>query len=173
MQAILTTSRCIIRLLTVEDLQGIYELESDAFVHTYLDQQPITSLDQASDIVNHICGQYKKYGIARWAIEDKKTKEFIGWVGFKYIDQPIFGKSDYIDLGYRLKRKFWGRGIGYETARACLDYGINELKYTQIFAMAHQHNAGSNAILKKLGFVCTGSFVQNQAAQNWYEFYTR
>ena len=64
--------------------------------------------------------QKAKNGMARLAIIEKETQEFIGWTGIKFEENLRF--ENYYDLGYRLKKKFWGKGIASETAKLSLKH---------------------------------------------------
>jgi ribosomal-protein-alanine N-acetyltransferase len=48
-------------------------------------------------------------------------------------------------------KRFWGQGIGSETAFAWLKYGFNELGLDRIFAVADKENIASWRIMEKLG----------------------
>ena len=65
---------------------------------------------EAKSIIEEIRKQYKENGIGRWAVIDKKTNDFIGWAGLKY-EQKLGDNFKYYDLGYRLKKKYWGKTL--------------------------------------------------------------
>lgn len=161
------TDRLILREIEDSDLQGIFELDSDYEVHKYLGEKPIKSLQESKDIINYIKNQYKNEGIGRWAVIDKHTNEFIGWSGLKY-EREVRDEMDYYDLGYRLRRKFWGKGIATESALAALNYGFEELKLKEIYGGAHVDNIASNKVLQKLGFQLIEVFEYDGAPHNWY-----
>lgn len=161
------TDRLILRDLELTDAQGIFELDSDSEVHEYLGNYPIKTLEEAEDIIRFIRNQYITNGIGRWAIIDKKTKEFIGWSGLKY-EEVLRDNFSYYDLGYRLIKKYWGRGIATETAIASLKYGFNTLNLNEICAAADVNNMGSNKILQKIGMQFKETFNYDNDLHNWY-----
>jgi ribosomal-protein-alanine N-acetyltransferase len=55
------------------------------------------------------------------------------------------------DIGYALLEPFWGRGYATEAAAACLAYGRDILGLTTVVAVTGPDNAGSIAVLKKIG----------------------
>lgn len=71
--------------------------------------------------------QYIDNGIGRWAIIEKKTNDFIGWTGLKFVTDLTNNHKHYNDLGYRLRKKYWGKGIATETAFASLSYAFDKL----------------------------------------------
>jgi len=161
------TSRFLLRDIEQDDVLGIFELDSDAGVHQYLGNHPIKSLEEAQEIINYIQGQYKQYGIGRWAIIEKETNEFIGWTGLKF-ETEVRDDMDYYDLGYRLKKKFWGQGIASETAFLSLEYGFQNMDLPIIYAGAHIDNIGSNKILQKVGMQLLEVFEYDGMSHNWY-----
>ena len=161
------TERFLLRDIEPYDVEGMFDLDADPEVHQFLGNKPISSIDEARAVIEHVRAQYVKYGIGRWAIEDKKTKEFIGWTGLKY-EQKIRDGIHYYDLGYRLRRKFWGLGIATETAIGSLNYGFEHLDLKEIGAAAHVDHIASNKILKKTGFNLIETFHFDGALHNWY-----
>ncbi|TXB63764.1 GNAT family N-acetyltransferase [Phaeodactylibacter luteus] len=160
------TSRLILRDIEADDLQGLFELDSDPEVHRYLGGKPIKSLQEAEGIIAYIRKQYEDDGIGRWAVAGKASGEFIGWAGLKY--ERSVRETPYFDLGYRLKRRFWGQGIATEAAQHALSYGFREMGLQQVFAGAHIENAGSNRVLQKIGLNFLETFEFDGALHHWY-----
>lgn len=168
MKVFVETERFILREIGNDDAQDLFELDSDPEVHKYLGNKPITSLKEAESIVNYIRAQYEENGIGRWAIIDKLSNEFIGWSGLKY-EKALRKDFNYYDLGYRLKKKHWGKGIATETAIASIKYGFEKLNLTEICAAAHIDNNASNKILQKLGLKFMETFEYDGEMLNWYK----
>ncbi|GAA4469779.1 GNAT family N-acetyltransferase [Nemorincola caseinilytica] len=177
MQVLLETERCIIRPITMNDIAGMYEMDSDPGVHMYVGKKPVTSIEQSGEMIASIMQQYRDLGIGRWAVEEKATGRFIGWTGFKFIAGPVNGHANYIDFGYRFVKKAWGRGYATETGRAALHYGIRHLMFRDIFATTDVNNTASRHVLEKLGFRYTHTFAydgeptwrQPHEPTTWYE----
>jgi ribosomal-protein-alanine N-acetyltransferase len=161
------TKRFNIRDIEEYDLDGMFDLDSNPNVHKFLGNSPIKTLEEAKDMINKIKAQYQKFGIGRWAIADKKSNEFIGWTGFKR-EEKLRPDRVYIDLGYRLREKFWGKGIATETALACLNYGFETLNYEEIFACADINHKASNRILQKIGLNYIEDFEFEGLFLHWY-----
>jgi RimJ/RimL family protein N-acetyltransferase len=163
------TNRFILREILPTDVEGLFELDSDPEVHRYLGNKPITDKNQIVDVINFIRQQYIDNGIGRWAITDKKTNDFIGWTGLKFVTDLTNNHKNYYDLGYRLIRKYWGQGIATETAIASLKYAFEQLKAGEVFAMADCNNDSSNKILKKIGLHFIEKFDLDGVEHNWYK----
>lgn len=161
--------RLLFREIVAEDLHDLYELDADPEVHKFLGNRPVRELSDTEKIIHSIREQYQKYGIARWAVIEKETKEFIGWAGLKFVTDKVNGHSDYYDLGLRFKKRYWGRGFGTECARASLKYGFENLNLKVIYAAAQIENLGSNKALRNAGFNFVEVFSYADARHNWYE----
>jgi len=154
------------RKIDKNDVQDFYELDSDPDVHIYLGNSPVKTLEESEKMIDHVLFQYKEYGLGRLAIIDKKSNEFIGWSGLKY--ETGIREFKYYDLGYRLKKKYWGKGVATETAIASLQYGFNELNLNEICAAAVVGNLASNRVLQKMGMTQGETFHFHGEKCNWY-----
>ena len=172
MKFYLETERLILREFRESETEGIFELDSNAEVHKYLGNNPITTYKQAEDIITFFEEQYKERGIGRFAAFEKSSGEFIGWSGLKLNTgekETLNGFTDFIDIGYRLIPRFWGKGYASESAFACLDFGFKEMNYDIIYGAADVENIGSNKVLQKIGLQFINEFDYKGVDVNWYE----
>jgi [ribosomal protein S5]-alanine N-acetyltransferase len=169
MRIFVESKRFILREILPEDADGLFELDSDPEVHRYLGNKPVTSKEQVEDTIRYIRQQYQENGIGRWAIIEKSSQHFVGWTGLKLVRERINHHINYYDLGYRLLRKYWGKGIATETALASLHYGFDTLQLPEIYAIADQENAGSNHVLAKAGLKLIETFDLGGTLHNWYK----
>ncbi len=166
MNIYIETDRLIFRDIEESDVKGMYALDSDSQVHRYLGKKPIKSVDEAMQAIKYIRQQYSDNGIGRWAVIDKQSGDFMGWGGLKLED--IVRDFDYVDLGYRLRREYWGKGVGSEIAKESLKFGLNALNLDEICAAADVNNIGSNKILSRSGMKLTETFYFDGSKHNWY-----
>ncbi|HLP39456.1 GNAT family N-acetyltransferase [Lacibacter sp.] len=169
MKIVAETERLILREIQLTDVDGIFELDADPEVHRYLGNKPVTGKDQVVTQINAIRQQYINNGIGRWAIIDRKTGGFIGWTGLKFVTELINNHRNYYDLGYRLIRRYWGRGIATETAHVSLQYAFNKINVNEVYAMADCENVASNRILQKVGLNYIETFDLEGIKHNWYK----
>lgn len=163
------TERFILREILPTDVDGFFELDSDPDVHRYLGKNPVKDKNQIVNTIAFIRQQNADNGIGRWAIVDKNTNEFIGWAGLKWVTEFTNKHKNYYDLGYRLRKKFWGKGIATETAIASLAYAFDTLHATEVYAMADCENTGSNNVLAKVGLTLLETFDLDGIKHNWYK----
>lgn len=171
MQIFAETKRLILREIVPSDADALFELDSDPAVHTYLGNRPLTEKEQVEEMIAWIRKQYAENGIGRWAVVEKSSNAFIGWAGLKLEKQRVNNHTNYYDLGYRLIRKYWGKGYATESAIASLEYGFDHLKLNEIFAAAHVENIGSNRVLQKVGMQWIETFHHDGAMHHWYRIF--
>ena len=82
-----------------------------------------------------------------WAIRERARRGFLGWVGLLSLEG-----GEEIELGYRLPRHAWGRGVASEAAGRLLRHGFEDLRLARIVAVTSRDNTGSQRVLAKLGF---------------------
>lgn len=169
MKTFAETERLILREILPTDINGLFELDSDPEVHKYLGNKPVTDKSQTVDAINFIRQQYIDNGIGRWAIIEKETNNFIGWTGLKLEKIKTNNHTNYYDLGYRIIRKYWGKGFATESAISSLQYGFDILDINEIFAAADCENIGSNKILNKIGLNFIETFYLEGIQHNWYK----
>ena len=165
------SERLLFRELVPTDDIAMFELDADPEVCRYLGVKPVKTLSETQSIIQNINQQYLDNGIGRWAVILKETNEFIGWAGLKYI-KKLNGYENNYDLGYRFMKRFWRKGYGYESAKAFVDFGFNELKLERITAYADVNNIASIKILEKCGLHYVNSFIDEGDLCAWYEVKT-
>lgn len=163
------TERFILREVQHSDAPGFLALDSDSEVHRYLGGHTIHQLEEAKTVIAFLQQQYHDYGIGRWAVIDKTNGDFIGWAGIKWVTESCNGRTHYHDLGYRLQRNHWGKGIATECALACVKFAFEALRLPVITAAAHEHNMASRRVLEKCGFVQINKFLYDGSWHYWYE----
>ena len=84
------------------------------------------------------------------AAHERSSGEFIGW--FALFDDGLIGGIKSAELGYRLRRKAWGKGLGSEGALALIAEAFDHLGFDRIRAQTMTANLGSRRVLEKVGF---------------------
>ncbi|MET7036110.1 GNAT family N-acetyltransferase [Elizabethkingia miricola] len=151
------------------DAEGLFLLDSNPEVMKYVGGIVSTEVEQSRQMIEFIQNQYKENGVGRLAVIEKSSNILIGWSGLKYLTKEINGMKNVYELGYRFLPEYWGKGYATETAIAALNYAFNEIKTDVVYAMAVTENAGSNHVLRKLGFEELGTFLDDGDLCYWYK----
>jgi len=147
----LETERLIIRKLTPEDASELIRLRADPEVNLYLGGTAKQNPEAVEKRMYFYIGCYEKYGFGMCAMIWKETGEMIGWSGLQPLEET--GKTE---VGYGMAKKFWRKGIGFECARAWLEFGFMKTDLERIVAIAVPENTGSWRIMEKLGMTFDG-----------------
>jgi [ribosomal protein S5]-alanine N-acetyltransferase len=91
------------------------------------------------------------------AVIDKRDGELIGGVGLR-VQNTVQREGD---IGYVLRRDYWGRGLIAEAARAVLEFGFGVLGLHRIYATADARNLQSVRVMEKLGMHHEGTLRKN------------
>ena len=144
MKQVIETSRLILREFQPSDAESMFLLNSDPEVIRYTGDPPFKDIQDAEDFLKNY-SHYAKNGFGRWPVIDKTNNLFVGWCGLKRHENEM------IDLGFRFFKKDWGKGYATESAKVCLDYGIQTLQLPEIVGRAAKANSASVRVLEKIG----------------------
>ena len=165
------TERLILREIRDEDLEGMFELDSNPNVHEFLGKKPIKTREQAQKVIDSVKQQYKERGIGRWAVILKETGEFMGWTGIRLnTEYNMNGRTRYYDVGYRLIERFWGNGYATESGLVAVQYAFETMKLSELFGTTEFGNTASHKALLNIGLEYVEDFYFEEEKLNlrWY-----
>jgi RimJ/RimL family protein N-acetyltransferase len=90
-----------------------------------------------------------------WAAEDRDGGGFLGWFHLR----PDRMDPDEQELGYRLARAAWGRGLATEGAAAVVRHGFERVGAAKISARTLAGNFASQRVMRKCGLAFEKDFV--------------
>ncbi|MGL1893672.1 MAG: GNAT family N-acetyltransferase [Spirochaetaceae bacterium] len=146
MKVILETKRLILRELVKADKEELSHILCDPDSMKYY-PEPFNDKNVESWIDWSI-NNYKKYKHGLWAVILKDRNIFLGDCGITM--QEIEGEL-LPEIGYHIKKEFCGNGYATEAAKACIDYGFNNLNYSSIYSYTHHNNIPSQKVAEKIG----------------------
>ena len=150
---ILETPRLTLRQFTEDDLDNLFDLNSDPEVVRYLTGgRPTPREEMRDEILPFHLAVYDRFDrLGTWAADSAATGEFLGWFHFR----PGHGSDDItnIELGYRLRRPAWNSGYATEGSRALISMGFSDLAVERVFAHTMTVNTASRHVLEKCGLM--------------------
>lgn len=151
LQATLRTARLTLFPLAAEHLDHEVELDADPEVMRYLGSGRART--RAEVVVLHaerLAAAERAPRFGFWA--GFVGAEFVGWWILEPPERPDQGAVEgQAELGYRLLRRWWRRGLGSEGARELLRHGFADLGLARIFAETMAVNAASRATMAAIG----------------------
>jgi len=150
-----------LRRFTGADAANVLSLDGDPQVMRFL-TGTTKSLDQIRDeVLPALADCHLRFpGFGYWAAETRAGADFVGWFGLQPVtptdDAMVHwpdarGRTGVAELGYRLRRGAWGRGLATEGARALVRLAFTELGTQQIVATTMAVNTGSRRVMEKAG----------------------
>lgn len=159
-QVFLSTERLWLRRFTADDVDLLVELDADPQVMRYINGGRPTSREEIeTDILPAFLGYYDRYdGYGFWAAIERASLQFVGWFHLR----PAPGHSDdEPELGYRLRRSAWGRGLATEGSRALIEAAFTRYGARRVVAETMAVNVGSRRVMEKCGMTLVRAFVQD------------
>mgnify|MGYP003312333599 CR=1 FL=1 len=145
---ILETKRCVVRELTLEDLDDLFVLYRDEEICRYTDA--LHAYEEEKEFqrayINHM---YRYFGYGMWLVFEKETGALIGRAGLEH--REINGETE-LELGYLIGKKYQGQGYATEVCKAILVYAKENAGFDRINTVIEDGNEVSIGLSKKLGF---------------------
>lgn len=125
--------------------------------------------EESASMIQRLQKTYQQYGYTFYAVDRLDTGELIGFIGMIYQTfEAMF--TPCVEIGWRLKRSAWGHGFATEGAKACLDYGFEELGFTSIYSITPLQNVRSEKVMQRIGMEQIGEFDHPKLEQgHWLE----
>jgi RimJ/RimL family protein N-acetyltransferase len=161
MEPVLVTDRLVLRQFTADDVDGLLALDGDPAVMRFLDGRLESRAEIESEVLPRFLGDYARYrDFGHWAADTRGDRDFVGWFGLTPVTPSAAAMVHWADapsgtgvaaLGYRLRRRAWGRGYATEGARALVRRAFTELGVDEVVATTMAVNTRSRAVMEKAG----------------------
>lgn len=142
------TKRLRLRPLQQDDASIFFEVWSDPEAMRYFSFLPMQNMEQAHARVVEKLQSLGDGNSMICVIELLDTKEVLG-------DCTLFGgvaHSQRAEIGFCLRRRYWGNGYMAEAADALIEHGFNHAGLRRIEADVDPRNLSSIQLLERLGF---------------------
>ena len=154
---LLETRRLRLRRFDTDDVDRLVELDSDPEVMrfiTYGAPTPRATYEQV--ILPRWFAIYARTPeLGYWAAEDRQGGGFLGWF---HLRPDRFDEGE-LELGYRLARVAWGRGLATEGARAVIEHAFTRAGAAKVTARTMAANERSRQVMRKCGLDFECDFV--------------
>lgn len=151
------------------------------------------SEEKAKKILDRFIRSWQNLGFTKFAIFTNDSEELVGYAGFELLHDiennrnPLpenefnknikkFAGEDYqessgdLELGYRLHKKFWGRGYASELAGSLCAWAFKTFPINRIVAVTELLNVASQKVLLKNGFEYVGKVNSKKYGEELFYF---
>lgn len=139
------------------------------------------SIEQAEEWARAMGDSWRLHGVCKWIAYDRVSGEVVGrgglsrtpvdddwgqiyaflptepWVRVPYESRrPFVAHANWLEIGWALRREFWGRGYASEIGRAGLAFAFDTLGVRAVVSCTVRHNVRSSAVMERIGMRYAG-----------------
>ncbi len=140
------TQRLVLRTWQPDDRPAFAVINADPEVTEHVAPRPL-SREQSDAFVDRIEASWSDRGYGLYAVEDRISSELLGFCGLSHHR----ALPDDVEVGWRLARAAWGRGLATEAALVCRDLAFETLGLHRLISITIEENVRSWRVMEKLG----------------------
>ncbi|WP_426593364.1 GNAT family N-acetyltransferase [Cellulomonas sp. McL0617] len=142
------TDRLLLRQWRDDDLDALAAIDADPEVMRWIGDGSVRDRAQTLMALARFAAAWSNRGYGPFAAEADGV--LIGWVGLLV---PTFLPEimPAVEIGWRLARGAWGRGLATEGARAVLAFAFDDAGLDRVVSVCHVENTASERVMTKLG----------------------
>ena len=148
MNPVLLTRRLRLSDFSASHLPDLTRMNADPEVMRYF---PATlNPEESVALLQRITEHQRINGYSLFALHLKESDAFVGWCGLMKV--PFFAHfTPAVEIGWRLNKIFWGKGLAPEAAKSVLRIGFLELGLSEIVSFTAELNQPSIRVMQKIG----------------------
>ncbi len=150
-----TSKRLGFRKFKDSDFDFFYSMNSDSEVMKHFPS--VLDKEQTLSLMNRINDHIDERGFGFYAVDLLSENAFIGFIGLKRTNF----EADFtpcVEIGWRLDKKYWNRGLATEGSARCLDHALSHLNLDEVYSFTSLHNKASERVMQKIGMKKIGEF---------------
>ena len=164
---IIETASLRLRRFRIDDAEWAARLDADEEVMRFISGSVPTPretfLNEYLPRMLRICDLGPQFGF--WTGEDRESGRPTGWFHLRPEKQEPFA----MELGYRLQRESWGKGLATEGSRELLRRAFTEWGVARVVAHTLAMNLPSRRVMEKCGMRLEREFI---GPADWHHGWT-
>lgn len=149
---IVETSRLRLRGHRKDDLAACVAMWTDPIVTRYISGRASTEQQTWARLLTYI-GHWDLMGFGYWAIEEKRTGDFVGEVGLADFKRDIApSMQGNPELGFALVPRVHGKGYATEAVRGALSWADANIGRSRSVCLVNPQNLASRRVAEKCGY---------------------
>lgn len=145
---VITTPRLVLRWISEDDVDALYEIFSDPKVMRYWSSGPLPNRDAAAELQREIAESNQSNLRWKWGVALRDSNNLIGTATLFNFDLSN-GRAE---IGYALGSAHWGNGYINEALTALVSHAFEVLDLRRLEADVDPRNIPSIRTLERLGF---------------------
>jgi ribosomal-protein-alanine N-acetyltransferase len=162
------TPRLWLRRTRVEDVDAMFAVFGDPLTMKYF-PAPWTRAQVVAGIERRL-QRYVEDGFALWTLVRKDTSDAIGDCGLMRQD---LAEGPEVEVGYHLRRDQLGHGYATEAARACMEYGFENLGLQHLISLILPAHVPSQRVAERNGMKVARETMWKDFAASGVSHYAR
>jgi RimJ/RimL family protein N-acetyltransferase len=160
--------------------RDLWLVHNDDEVSSWYDNER-PSLEDVEQRAKFMGDSWRFHGVHKWIAYDRVRGEVVGrgglsrtpvdddwgqiyallpaepWVRVAHeIHRPFIAHANWLEIGWALRREFWGHGYASEMGRAGLAFAFDVLDVQAVVSCTVRHNARSRAVMERIGMRYAG-----------------
>jgi RimJ/RimL family protein N-acetyltransferase len=145
---VITTPRVVLRWISEDDIDGLYEVFSNPQVMRYWSTGPLANREAAAEMQREIAAGNQNDAILKWGLALRESNSVIGTATLFNLNLDN-GRAE---IGYAMGRAYWGKGYMNEALQALISHAFEVMNLRRLEADVDPRNAASIRTLERLGF---------------------
>ena len=145
---IINTPRLVLRWISEDDVDSLFEIFSDPRVMRYWSSAPLANREAAADLQREIAEGNESDRMFKWGVTLRDSNTVIGTATLFNLSLDN-GRAE---LGYAMGSAYWGKGYMNEALNALVSHSFDVMELRRLEADVDPRNAASIRTLERLGF---------------------
>lgn len=145
-------------------LDDLFAMNSDPKVMRYLG--PPQTRDEVAANITRQQAKWAQYGFGWWSVIERETDALIGAACLQHLGHA---EANPLEIGWRLRPSWHGKGYATEAGRAAMDYGFDVIGESRLMAVTELENKASARVMERLGMTYIGIQTHYDVACLTYE----
>lgn len=145
---VITSQRTVLRWISEDDIDALYDIFSNAQVMRYWSSGPLANREAAAAMQREIAAGNQNNTMLKWGLALRDSNLVIGTATLFNLNLDN-GRAE---IGYAMGRDYWGKGYMHEALQTLVSHAFEVMKLRRLEADVDPRNAASIRTLERLGF---------------------
>lgn len=151
------TNRLILRPISLDDKNEVFEYRSDTETNKYQGWIP-TTINDVEIFIGKTSSQINEPDTwFQFVIVEKESRKIVGDLGIHFFDL----ENKQVEIGCTLNKDFQNKGYATESVKSMIDFLFKDLDKHRIITSIDPKNKSSIQLVERIGFRKEGHFIES------------